>query len=300
MARIAAALVLSLLVLVVPVSTQMRIGAPAGDFVELDVVVVDRKGQPVHGLTKEDFTVKDGGKTVTVSTFREFTGPDPRDPDSGRTIVILLDDTGVVPTGTSTIQTIARAIVGNANPRDDMPVVRLHAKEDEPYGDRIAAEERIAAYRAGSWPFSLWSTNGEVLERVSAVTAGITLNTARRRIILCIGAPFICNLPEPFPSAPRSFESLWMSTVTEAAKANVAVYGLVAGRPGRFSGLPEATGGEVFPMAYDIGPAIERVLSDASNYYVLGYWPVSESRRLQRVEVKVRAKGVKVLARRLR
>ena len=43
------------------------------DLVQLDVVVVDADGQPVHGLTKDDFQVFDRGRSQTVATVEEFT-----------------------------------------------------------------------------------------------------------------------------------------------------------------------------------------------------------------------------------
>ena len=61
----------------------------------------------------------------------------------------------------------------------------------------------------------------------------------------------------------------------------MAVYGLIPGRAAlRGDGLAEYTGGEVFASSYDIGPPIDRILQDAANYYVLGYWPVGAPKQL--------------------
>lgn len=297
----AAALLLAVVLSAAPVSTQMKIGAPPGDFVELDVVVLDRKGQPYHGLTKADFTVKDTGKAVALATFREVRGPDPADPDAARTVVLLLDDTGVASTGTQSIQIIANAFLDMADRRDDVPVVRLHARDDEPYGDRIAGAERIAAYRAGAFPFAYWSTAGEMLQRVSGLSRAVADNTSKRKVLVCIGAGFVCNVSEPDPASPGSFDRGWQAAISDAATANVSLYALVPGRgllrPGS---MADVTGGDVFSLGYNVAPVIERILRDASNYYVLGYWPVVEGKNLRRVEVKVKAKGSRVLARKLR
>lgn len=301
MTRTPAALLLAVLLSAVPVATQMKLGAPPGDFVELDVVVVDKKQQPMQGLRQSDFTVKDDGKPVTLATFREVRGPAPNDPDAGRTIVLLLDDTGVAPGGTQSIQLIARVILESANRYDEVPVVRLHARDDEPYGDRIAGEERIRAYRGGSYPFAYWSTAGEVLDRLTSLSKAVSSNSSKRKVLICIGAGFVCNLSEPQSSSPLYFDKGWNAAVREAALANMSVYGLVPGRAGARAGaLPDVTGGEVFTLGYNVGPAIERILRDASNYYVLGYWPVTEKKGLVRVEVRARVKGARVLARKLR
>lgn len=42
--------------------------------VNLDVVVTDRAGHRVHGLTKDDFEVREGGKLQTITNFAEYRG----------------------------------------------------------------------------------------------------------------------------------------------------------------------------------------------------------------------------------
>lgn len=301
MLRTSATLLLALALLGVPVSTQMKVGALPGDFVELDVVVLDRKGQPIHGLRVGDFRVKDTGKDVELATFRDVSGPDLTDPDAARSLVLLLDDAGVAATGTQSIQIVAQAFLEMADRRDDIAVVRLHAREDEPYGDRLAGEARIRAYRGASFPFAYWSTAGETLARVAGLSQALALNASKRKIVVCIGAGFVCNPNEPDSSSPGNFDRSWRMAVTESAAANASVYALVPGRGVVRSGsLADTTGGDVFSLGYNVVPAIERVMRDAANYYVLGYWPVAEGKDLRRVEVKVKAKGARVLARKLR
>ena len=81
--------------------------------VVVDVVVTDKKGNPVRGLKKEDLTVNEDGVQQTVTSFEAVTLPDepvavpaapPRisintDPNEqrGRTFVIVFDDTHITP-----------------------------------------------------------------------------------------------------------------------------------------------------------------------------------------------------------
>jgi VWFA-related protein len=301
MMRVAAALIVGGSLFVVPhaaAPAQLTTGA---DLVEVDAVVVDGKGRPIPGLLQSDFTIREDGKAVDITTFAEITGPVRDDPDTARTLVLLLDDTGVSPIGTQTIQTIARAFVSGAADTDDVSVVRLHARADEPFGDRLLAESRIQAYRGGAWPFVSWSTTQEVLDKVSEISKLVAANTSRRKVLVCVGSPYICNIQEPQSNAPRQFETSWTAAISEAAHANVAVYALVPGRaPLRAGGLPEVTGGELFASSYDVGPPIDRILRDAGTYYVLGYWPVAASRGLHKVDVKVDRRGAHVHARKLR
>jgi hypothetical protein len=54
----------------------------------------------------------------------------------------------------------------------------------------------------------------------------------------------------------------------------------------------------VFATTYDVGPAIDRIMQDASYHYVLGYWPPEgRSRPLHSLEVKVKVDGAKVITR---
>jgi len=299
--RILLTLALAAVVSVWP-SAKRRPAESIADLVEIDAVVVDGKGKPVHGLQKTDFSVRENGKPVTITTFREVTEPKEIDADAARTLTLLLDDTGVAPLGTQTVQIIAKAFLESASLVDDVSVVRLHARDDEAFGDRLTAASRILGYRAGAYPFVVWSTSGDVLARIRDITRAVSSGASRSKVIVCIGSPFICNVREPDPSAPRSFENLWVDTVAEAAAANVAMYAIVPGRaPLRGGGLPDMTGGEVFTPNSDLGPAIDRILRDASNHYVLGYWPAdSTPRKLHRVEVKTSRRGARLHARRLR
>ena len=63
-----------------------RQGAPSVDLVEVDVVVVDGKDQPITSLQRDDFTVKEDGRIVDVKTFSERFPSDPHDPDDVRSV----------------------------------------------------------------------------------------------------------------------------------------------------------------------------------------------------------------------
>ena len=140
MTHVPAALVLVAALSAALPANQGRPPSAAIDFVEIDAAVVDAKGRMVTGLAQSDFSIREDGKAVAISTFSEVSGPVANDPDSARTVVLMLDDTGVSPTGTPSVQAIARAFVSSAAVFDDVPVVRLHVPADEPFG--------------GAWPFA--------------------------------------------------------------------------------------------------------------------------------------------------
>jgi hypothetical protein len=270
------------------------------DLVELDVAVVDGHDQPVTGLTQREFVVKEDGVVVDLKTFSEVHASVPTDADDARSVVLLLDDAGVPAAGNQAMQTIARAFIQSAARRDDVSVVRLHSRADEPFGDRRVAEFRIAGFQANSVPFTDWVTPEETLKRVADISRQLETNDHRRKLIVCVGSPGVCNIEEPSASNIRpSFWSAWVDALSASAKATVAVYAVVPGRAILLSGgLVAFTGGEVFARTYDVGPAIDRILRDASNYYMLGYWPTAgKARELHSIDVKVARRGMKVHAR---
>lgn len=78
------------------------------DLIQLDVTVVDADGRPVHGLTKDDFTLIDRGKSRSIATVAELVAEPPpaqvlpanlpldvannQSAAADRLVVIILDD----------------------------------------------------------------------------------------------------------------------------------------------------------------------------------------------------------------
>ena len=282
-----------------PVSPQRgEADAPSVDLVEVDVVVVDKEGQPVHGLTQKDFSVKEDGRAVALTTFREVSSLDSAEREP-RSIIILLDDIVAPAVATQAMQIISRGVLRFADERDELAVVRLSREADEPYGDRRLAEERVKGFAAASAPFLGYVTQREALRRIAGLARQLEASEQNRKVLLCIGSPVVCNVDEPTKSSAFNTWDAWVDAMTASARANVAVYAIVPGRAVfRRNGLVDHTGGELFAATYDVAPAVERILRDASNYYVLGYWPpAGKDKEIRSLNVKVDRRGVQVRAR---
>jgi VWFA-related protein len=275
---------------------------PSIDLVTLDISVVDGKGKPVTGLSLDDFIIKEDGHRVDIETFEEVTPTRGTPEDSARSIVALLDDVGVPLQGSRAVQSVGQVLLNNIPLRDDLAVVRLHNRDDEPFGDRRLAEARIAEYRAGAEPFMDFVTAEQALDRLALIAGQLESIDGRRKILVCVGSPAVCNIPEPSRTAPRQLYPKWVSAIDAAARANIAIYSIVPARIAiRGGGLPQFTGGEVFASNYDIGPAIDRILQDGNQYYMAGYWPpAGKSRELHSISVQMARKGLKVRVRRQR
>ena len=111
------------------------------DLVHVDVVVVDRNGQPVRDLPQNAFTVKDRGKTQSVATFEEIgrevrpeegapTLPSVRldvannqSAQSDRLVIMVVDDLHIWKGRTDRAKQIARDVVNRLGPESSMAVL---------------------------------------------------------------------------------------------------------------------------------------------------------------------------------
>jgi VWFA-related protein len=89
--------------------------------ITVDAVVLDERGQPVSGLTKDDFVVREDGRPQDVVSFQAFdvaaarevpeavapgvvARSEPRPGDTGRGFAIVVDDLGIAPERTTAVQ----------------------------------------------------------------------------------------------------------------------------------------------------------------------------------------------------
>jgi VWFA-related protein len=269
---------------------------------EVDAVVTDEAGKPVAGLKQDDFEVKDDGKRVEVKTFEEVRETDER--AVSRSIVLLLDDSGVGAGNTLPIQQIARMFVARMAPPDEFSVIRLNNRRDEAFGDRLEALLRIQEYRSDAVPFFGRETRENALRVFAKVARTLEAIEHRRKALVCIGIPDVCSIAEP----SGRFEVLWKfwaDTVGAMSRSNASLYSLEpSGVPRRNSitggTIADITGGEVFLNTTDLSRPIDVVRRETGNYYLLGYWPSASAKPLHSIEIKVNKRGAHVRARRVR
>jgi len=276
---------------------------PAAYLVEIDAVVTDGDGKPVTGLTQDEFEVKDDGKRVELKTFDAVAETDER--LVARSIVLLLDDSGAGTGNTLTIQSIARMFVARMAAPDEFSVIRMNNRRDEAYGDRLEALLRIAEYRSDALPFFGRETMENALGVFARVSRTLEAVDHRRKALVCIGVADVCGIQEPTGRSSLVWR-YWLDAAGAMARANASLYSLEpkgGSRRLNLSGvsIADATGGEVFSNTTDFVRAIDIVRRDTGNYYLLGYWPAASDRpRLHSVEVKVKTRGLRVRARRVR
>ena len=137
------------------------------DLMQLDVTVLDQKGQPVRGLTKEDFTLLEDNKLQTIEAFSAVDLPDrvagapvweskavldvaPHEIDNERIVIIMLDDAlGLGLWGKREMKASATKLVESLGPKDLSAVVftgATYRKDQNLTLDRARLITAINAY----------------------------------------------------------------------------------------------------------------------------------------------------------
>jgi VWFA-related protein len=110
-----------------PDPTQAPVFRSRTDLVQIDVVATDASGHPVHGLTKDDFTVLDRGTPRAVVAFQEVASERPAPPllpptleldtsdnltaKTDRTVILVLDDLHFEKQQANDVKSMARRVV---------------------------------------------------------------------------------------------------------------------------------------------------------------------------------------------
>jgi hypothetical protein len=216
-----------------------------------------------------------------------------------------MDDIGVAVDGTSPMQQIAPVVLAPFGQGDELAVVRLSSRSDEAFGDVTTARDRIAGYRGGAVPFSRRDTPETVLKAVTKISRQLDSIDHRRKVILCLGLPSVCDVAEPLVSAPRVVWDAWTMALAATAHANVSLYvvdptGSHGGSRVTSNGLVQLTGGRVFAHENNFAPAGEAIWREAGHYYFASYWPAASKHDLHTIDVSVSRKGVQIHARQRR
>ena len=185
-----------------------------------------------------------------------------------------------------------------------MSVVRLSSRSDEAFGDVATARDRIDGYRGGAVPFSRRDTAEAVLKAIAKIARQLEPIDHRRKVILCLGLPLVCDVGEPQLGGTSVLWPAWVAAIDAAARANVSVYcvdptGAMGGLSLSGNGLVQLTGGRIF-HENDFSLAAKAIWREAGHYYLLGYWPAASKRELRSIDVHVARKGVHVRARQRR
>lgn len=304
------------------------------DLIALDVSVLDRKRQPVRGLTPSDFVIKEDGKLQMIETFAAVDIPDPVPPTAGwmrdiapdvqsnqiddhRVVVFVLDNwSGPLDTWEGrTGRRVAHDIVDRLGPADVAAVLVLYGTEfaQDFTQDRQLLSAAIDQKQSVLSPASLGpgvrirDTYRRVMQDVVNYLADLP---DRRKALIYVGQGTEPNFREA------------ADLINDAKRANVNIYcfdlnGLVAPVPDPMPGkamildprqsyreemvaISNATGGDATVNTNRPTDEVPQIFVENGSYYLLGYVSTNQNEdgRLRRISVSVDRSGVSVRNRR--
>lgn len=270
----------------------------------IDAVAFDRNAMPVMDLTREELEVWIAGYRVPIDTLTAVTASDER---AGRSIVLILDDVTLDPVMASRVKDVARRFVNRMLPGDEMSIVTFDGRSMEITGDRARLVESINAYNVRASGVRRVDALGEqVLSATASISRQLARPQDRRKTIVAIGAAWLFDTPIPPPSTGRELRKEWTDAMRAMAFSNVNLYVIEPGglgtspMVGGSAGFARETGGHAFVNTNDFAGAVDRIMREAGNYYILEVVdpPVQRRADLRELDVRVLRKGVTIRARR--
>jgi VWFA-related protein len=277
-----------------------------GERLWIDAVFVDGKGNPVTDIRKDEIEAWVGHFLIPIDEFISVT-PENDAGRGGRLMVLILDDVAVPYADVPRVKETARHFVERMAPGDRMAIVTLNGSGMESTDDRARLTRAIEAYNARATGIVRADVLGRhVLETLSTLSRQLAGAGDRRKTIVGIGRSDLFDRPIPRPSAGQDLLPEWLETMRVMALANTSLYVIDSGTLGSRrlpdrgdEGLAHATGGRAFVGINDLNGAADKIVREASNYYLIGVKapPVGRDADLRELEVKVRRAGVTVRAR---
>src|SRR5262245_871462 len=245
----------------------------------------------------------------------------------GRMYVFLLDKPyGAGNIGNDVINSrnwARRFIEGSLRPNDIAAVVHVQGniRDGQPFtSNRRLLEASVdtsnfdATATAGAGPDEQALAIRNTFQAIQDISERLGPVTGRRKTILWINgsAPFDPSDISGDAARQGSVAFMQRDAIRAATRNNVAIYaidpaGLTTSqgagelkRAGALRAIAEETGGEAIVGTNNPGPAIERIVSRSSTYYLLGYYPSIDHRdgKFHNVSVKTRRPGLTVRAKR--
>lgn len=287
--------------------------------VVVPAVVVDDSGLAVTDLAADDFQVFEDGKPVPIQAFA------PADPmgaptDGGRFIVLVLDNISMRPELAQRTRDIARRFTSRMTPADSIAAIPARGGSWSGPTTRTAAENAIDRFKP-AFGDTIRSGGEDAVDGIRAIAAIAEQLAAvphRRKIMVVIGDGQLFSPSDPSAFADRgpSLSRDWFEAIRATARNNFSTYvidprghnpsvGLERGggpstQPDYAESFATETGGEAWVNTNNYDAAVGRIWLESANYYLLGYAPPRDDRKVHKIEVRVSRPGVTVRARRAR
>lgn len=308
-----------------PTSFQARANA-----VRLDVRVVDAQGHFVHGLTRENFTVVDDGVTQDIAQCVVVDLPRPastprsdlradaasnRGAGEGRLYAIVFDDLHINAGRLVTARQIARQFIERYLSDNDLVAIGTTSGNvwvaHEFSSNRASLLDAVEQLGTASGDESrslgglsafigFLATIPERRKSVLLISEGLGLDAytsaAARDLRTVIDASAIANV-SIYPIDPRGDPGNPFTIIKPAPTDRDRLAGYERGERRNLVRLAEATGGMALVGSNLFTDSFERIVSDGSAYYLLGYAPTpTNNKRRHEIHITVNRPELTVMS----
>lgn len=250
------------------------------NLVEVYATVTDAKGQPVTGLTRDDFEVLEDGARQEVSAFTAGEFPLSAAIAADRSFSMGRERLAAAQSG-------ARLFLGALRPQDQAMVIAIGSEIE------IAAPfsaDRAAQYRAVA-ALDRWGTTS-LHDAIVAAIEAIQPAGGRRALVL------LSDGDDRYSQASAA------DALARARAADVLIYPIALGerRPALFAELAALTGGRSAHLrdTRELPRTLREIADELRQQYLLGYTPkrpLEEKGEWRAITVRVRRPGLTVRAR---
>jgi len=252
------------------------------DLVVLNVRVLDRNGQSVHGLSKENFYVEDDGKPQKIDLFIGE--------DSPATIGLVLDSSASMNSKRSEVRAGALSFVQSSHPRDQMFIVNFNEylyrplPPDKPFTDDVEILKKVLAWSPPGGRTALYDAIDSAL-----VQAGRGEWERRALVVMTDGGD---------NASKRTLQDV--SRLAQESNVTIYTVGLfdplaVGSSRQVLSKLASLTGGDAyFPNTIEqLSPVWEEIAHGIRTQYTIAYRPAQASfnGKFHKVHVRVETPG---------
>jgi VWFA-related protein len=283
---------------------QNSTAVPAGDrILQIEAVAVDRKGDPVTDLKREDLEVWINRHRIPIQTVAAAAAQEP----APRLIILLLDDLTIDSQMVPRARDVARRFVNRMMPDDRMAISLLTGSFMETTSDTSKLLQRVDSYNQAIGFLRVDDIGAFVLTNIAVLAREMIEAPDRRKAIVAIGSGYIFDTPIPPAQLGREVRREWLDAVRALAAANVTFYvidpgGVGSPRSGSGSaGFARDSGGHAFNDTNDLAWAVEQIFHERDNYYVISVEdpPVGRGAPIRDLEVRSLRRDITVRARRM-
>ena len=288
-----------------PAPSQDPKAAAKGQILKIDVVAVDRAGNAIADLKPEDVEIWLEGYRLPLQSLTALSENDER---RRRSIILVLDDVTIAPDQVPRIRRAATQVVEALQPGDRAFIGLLS-------GGGLVTTHDPAAMRQAIDRFNVRATSLMGAEDLSLQVFATLTNIAQqlaeapghRKTVISIGPGWVFDTPIPPPSESRNLRGEWTTALRAMSLANAVLYVVDPGGVGASrsssgaAGVARDTGGHAFINTNDVRGTIDRIMNEASSYYIAEFEdpPFFRSAPLRKLELKTRRRDVTLRGRRL-